>query len=364
MYLTSINNFRAIAIILIVMGHSFSFAGMTFQTWPEKFVGNLISGATTLFVFISGFLFYHVFYARYDYKTFLTGKLKNVAAPYLILSVLPIIWSMTSGEPQKAFFNPAGPGVVDTWIVPYVKYVLTGGFATAYWYIPFIMLVFLMAPAHIAFIRLSTARQIAITAALVLVAALVQRSHGNLNPVQHLIAFTPAYLFGITVAMNKEVVWARLAGKEWHLALCVAFFDVAEIATGHFSNYHKAPFAWGGLDLMLFQKLFMCLLLLQLLHRFEGRSSKTLSLVASTSFAIFFIHPGLLKLIHTVRDANGIRFDASWPVLLLATTGILAASILIAIGVNILLGKKSRYVIGYAGKAPGLIHARSGLRPA
>ncbi len=365
MYLTSINNFRSIAILMIVMGHTFSFAGMSFATWPEKFVGNLISGGTSLFVFISGFLFYHIFYTRYDYKTFLAGKLKNVATPYLLLSIAPIIWSMTNGLPHKPFFDPSGPGLVGTWVVPYAKYLITGGFATAYWYIPFVMLMFLMAPAHMAYIRLSAGRQIAVMTVLMVVAALVQRPLGNLNTVQHLIAFTPVYLFGITVAMNKEIVWQKLAGKEWLLALGVAAFDAAEIAMGHFSNYHKAPFAWGGIDLMLVQKLFMCLLFLQLLHRFEGRSSKTVNLVAATSFAIFFLHPGFLKLIHTIRNAHGIRFDDSWTVLILATTAVVTASVLTAVAVNIVLGKKSRYLIGYAGKAPGLLRRNpSNLRPA
>ena len=28
--------------------------------------------------------------------------------------------------------------------------------------------------------------------------------------------------------MNKDVVWTRLSGKEWHLALLVAAFDAAD----------------------------------------------------------------------------------------------------------------------------------------
>ena len=355
MYLTSMNNFRAIAIILIVMGHTFSFAGMKFTTWPEKFIGNLISGGTTLFVFISGFLFFHVFYARFNYKIFLIGKFKNVAVPYLLLSIIPIIWSMLYWHPRPALFDPTGPGLVGTYVVPYAMYLVTGAHSTAYWYIPFVLLIFLMAPMHVAYIRASTARQLLITAVLLIVAALVQRPHNNFNTVQSVIVFTPVYLFGITVAMNKDFVWKVLAGKEWLLALGVVVFNAAEIAAGHFSNYHKDPFLWGGIDLMLFQKLFMCLFFLQLLHRFEGASTRLTNLVATTSFAIFFLHPGFLKLIHTIRNAHGVRFDDSWGVLVLATAGILVASVLTALTVGLLFGKYSRYLIGHAGKGNGIL---------
>jgi peptidoglycan/LPS O-acetylase OafA/YrhL len=59
MFLNSFNYFRAIAILLIVAGHSYEIAGINIYNlnFFEKLAVNLISGGTTLFVFISGFLF-------------------------------------------------------------------------------------------------------------------------------------------------------------------------------------------------------------------------------------------------------------------------------------------------------------------
>jgi len=53
MRLNSFDYFRAIAILIIVTGHSYQ--PWVIDTFPEKIVGNLITGGTSLFVFISGF---------------------------------------------------------------------------------------------------------------------------------------------------------------------------------------------------------------------------------------------------------------------------------------------------------------------
>jgi len=57
----SIEYFRAIAIILIVAGHLL-LAGIESSYLFELAIQNIIFGGTTLFVFISGFLFHHVFF--------------------------------------------------------------------------------------------------------------------------------------------------------------------------------------------------------------------------------------------------------------------------------------------------------------
>ena len=45
----------------------------------------------------------------------------------------------------------------------------------------------------------------------------------------------------------------------------------------------------------------------------------------------------------------------SWGVLVLATAGILVASVLTALAAGLLFGKYSRYLIGHAGKGNGLL---------
>ena len=70
MYLNFINYFRGFAILLIVMGHLFEITKVFDYNNPQlnslftKICFPLITGGTALFVFISGFLFHHIFYAR------------------------------------------------------------------------------------------------------------------------------------------------------------------------------------------------------------------------------------------------------------------------------------------------------------
>ena len=89
MQINSFNHFRAIAIIFIIAGHSFGIVGMEFDTLLEASIRNIIKGGTSLFVFISGLLFHHVFYQKYHYKNFFIKKCNHVLVPYLILGFIP-----------------------------------------------------------------------------------------------------------------------------------------------------------------------------------------------------------------------------------------------------------------------------------
>src|SRR6516164_5663513 len=89
-FLHSLHLCRAIAIVLIVAGHSYWLAGLKVDTFAERWVANLIFGETAMFVFISGFLFHHIFLPKFDYLRFMKGKTKTILIPYLLLSCLAI----------------------------------------------------------------------------------------------------------------------------------------------------------------------------------------------------------------------------------------------------------------------------------
>ncbi len=73
--------------IVIVAGHCLYYVPLIYDCWLEKVAVNLLKGGTSLFVFISGFLFHHVFYQRFTYRRFVTSKVKNLLIPYLLLGV-------------------------------------------------------------------------------------------------------------------------------------------------------------------------------------------------------------------------------------------------------------------------------------
>ena len=110
-FLNSINNVRAIAIILIITGHCFDYSNFKIYSVSDKVFASLILGGTQLFVFISGFLFHHVYSQNFSYKNFIKKKIRNILFPYLFLSIIPILYLVVSWHgPHTSFIilNRAG----------------------------------------------------------------------------------------------------------------------------------------------------------------------------------------------------------------------------------------------------------------
>lgn len=115
------DNFRAIAILLVVAGHSIN--SRNIASLGEMFFANTILGGTTLFVFISGFFFYHIYYYKFQYKNFMLKKIKYVFMPYFMLSAIGFVFSVfyVHKLPLSPFFFEL-----------FLKYLLTGGNRSIY----------------------------------------------------------------------------------------------------------------------------------------------------------------------------------------------------------------------------------------
>ena len=90
------------------------------STVTEKWVANLVVGGTSLFVFISGFLFHHLHASRFDYRRFLTNKVQKVVVPYLALATPLILYRVLIEGSQAENASVA-------------RYLLTGKILTGYW---------------------------------------------------------------------------------------------------------------------------------------------------------------------------------------------------------------------------------------
>ena len=346
MFLNSLNHFRAIAIAFIVTGHCSYLAAVSFETFPERVFSTLVNGGTALFVFISGFLFHYIFYKRYRFKKFMSGKLKKVLLPYTLLSVLPIVNSVLSREGYYSAFAPTGDRFAD-YIVPAFKYYITGSFLIAYWYIPFVMLLFLMSPLHIAFIKLSFKWQSLITFLLFVVALFLHRPVENILIVQSVVYFTPVYLFGIMCSEHQTDIYAKLKSKEIYLLLLAILIAVFQVSTGHTGSYEKPPFAYNGIDLMLIQKMLLCLFFMVWLHRFENVKSKYINILASASFAIYFMHGFFTLVGYKLFSMFDFTIESPWRWYPIVTISVILSCILLALGLKRLIPNYSRYIIGY-----------------
>lgn len=346
MQVNSFNHFRAIAILFIIAGHSYGANGIKFDSIIDVTIQNIITGGTALFVFISGFLFHHIFYKRYDFKKFMVNKGKNVLLPYLVLGFIPIcMYVMKESNRYDGYFLPSSTGLLSEYIVPFIKYYASGGFLVAYWYIPFVMVTFALSPFHIKFIKLELRNQFLIIFTLSIIAVLIHRPVNNINVIQSVVYFTPVYLIGITASIHKELIYERLNGKEIYILFAAIILAFYQSTIGIEGNYHKEPFLYAGLDLMFFQKILLCFFFMVWLNRFENYNNKVVHAVASTSFTAFFIHPFILwfikKLDLTFMASN------SWALYFLFVLTLSALCIFVAKVIKKIVPEYSRLIIGY-----------------
>jgi surface polysaccharide O-acyltransferase-like enzyme len=290
MYLRSFEYFRAVTIVIIVAGHCYGISGWSIESFWDRVLANLISGGTSLFVFISGFLFHHVFYPKFNYGKFLKNKFKNVYIPYLFLSVIPVCIAIYTRIPYEEFFFGSEDNFYDQIIRPALLYYWFGG-VMVYWYIPFIMAMFLISPVFVWFIHLQRQSQIFIIAMLTLVSLFMHRPINNLSIIQSVVYFFPVYIFGILCSIEKDFIYEKLKHKDMYIFLAVLFFAILQaVVMDTCGNLQKNPFDYNGIDISLLQKMTMCIFLMVFLNRFENREYKILNKLATSSFTIYFLH--------------------------------------------------------------------------
>lgn len=345
MYLKSFEYLRGIAIILIVAGHCYDISGWQIDTFGDRIVANIITGGTSLFVFISGFLFHHVFYPRYNYSRFMHKKIKNVLFPYLFMSIFGIGQALIIHGPFATTYFGPDTTLFDQFIRPVFLYLVTGGIF-AYWYIPFIFCIFAMSPLFIAFIHCQRTRQVKITFCLLVVSLFLHRPVDNFLVPQSIVFFTPIYLIGILCSLEKERVYTMFADRLLLLLAAIFMLAVLQAAlTNVCGDLQKSPFSFNGIDLNLLQKLLICMSLMVFMHRFENQDNFLLTRLAEASFAIYFLHGWFIFLISLMKKTysplHGLHL------LPFSTALVLTCSLLMAQAVKRAFPDHSRILIGW-----------------
>lgn len=340
MQLYSLTIFRALAIVLVVLSHAETLGAVQMNAPVEIVYSNIVSGATTLFVFISGFLFHHVFLKKFESKTFLRKKLLNLGVPYLILTCVALAIGCDIGV--------TGQG--EGWLgqLAHGAFVVgTGNAAMSYWYIPFVLTLFAMAPAHVRFASLGVRWQVAIVGVLLTVALFVHRPPDNVGALQNLVYYTPVYLLGMLCSQHRDRVYPVLARHTWLLLAVFVGVAVLQMAMGAADNYAKPMLEFRGVDLMLVQKLCLALFLLTFLSRFEGWRSQSVDIVADTSFAVFFLHPIFIQLFVENSLTAPLLGRESWPLYFAACIICVGTCCALALWARRVFGPRSRFLTGY-----------------
>ncbi len=334
--------------MLIVLAHCYSISGVKIDTTLEAVFANLISGSTIHFVFISGFLFHHIFYQKQKTNTFFLGKVKRLLIPYTILSIVPIILKIKS-KPEfwNAYLPPTGDGIMHEYVFPSLLYYISGAHLIAYWYIPFAFCLFLMYPIHIKFIETKLRNQLIVLGVLYVIALLIHRPADDLALLQSVVYFTPAYLFGILCSINKTFIYTKLEGKEFLFLGAAVALAVLQALIGQHYNHYKLAFVYEGIDLILLQKSILCIFFMVFLNRYEHSRNKFLSLFAATSFAIYFIHGYVLYALTLLKAEFEIKIIYNWPAYFLIWSLLIISSMLLALFIKKLFPKYAVYITGY-----------------
>lgn len=334
---------RALVIVLIVLGHSIHGTGNGFPIVLE----NALRGGTAVFVFISGFFFHAVFYPRFHYKKFMLKKWQNVAVPFLIVSAIGLLyrvadwWFMYDHD-----FEQLGADICHTLKFGHVLY--------PHWYIPFIMLVFVLSPLYLRYIALTHKTQIGVLLLSCLIAVFIHRPHANANLIQSLLFFTPFYFLGILYSIHKA--WLEQYRRQVFL-VCLAGFTIAlgiqSYIDPHIGNYHKNIFYYNGIDWIFIQRVFLCFLMVEMCRWLcHGKKINVLSQIGDMSFAIFFLHPFFtIPLDHAIR-ALGLNQIQDEPMLSMGITLVkFCVHMLGAIGLALIIRRsypqRSRSLIGW-----------------
>lgn len=292
--LKSLIFFRGFAIFFIVLGHCLGFGQQLNSSISSDILKNryahligyeemIVCGGTAFFVFISGFLFYNVFYIRgFDYKKFIKGKIKNVFSPYLIMVFFLYM---------AASFN--GTKFENSSVIIHNLF-----FAGAFWYIPFIMTVFICSPIYLKFIETTKKKQMIILA-ICLIYSISTTRHDH-NPVLSMMFWSIFYLFGIFIAKNYEKF--KLLIKKDCTCYCIALlafltfviawrFDNRFLINGGTWDFRITP------NLSVAIKIAFCSFFLYASLCLEGSNNIFLSVIkiflsvlAKYSFSIYFFH--------------------------------------------------------------------------
>lgn len=358
MYLNFLNYFRGFAIFLIVLGHTMLLnktnihqESLEILVMYRKALYTSITGGTALFVFISGFLFHHIFYRKgFNFKKFMINKLKNVFLPYTVV-VMPAIIIKT-----VIFFREANNSVelriegVKNIILLY----LSGTGLISTWYIPFAFTLFLSSSLFVKYIEMKKYKKRIIVIGLA-VSTLIHRPIHDLtiNVFQAWLYFSPVYCLGIYFSQNKEKLIKDVSDKLFIWGFAWIGMIILQIFTNKYTNQHKSISIISDLDLMIIQKTLMCIFMFGLFYKLQESKDtkinnymkKGLDIMAKYSFPIFFIHNYILAVIKKVMSIFNLETNFEITIILL---GILVSmlSIILAYLVKMIFKEKSRMIIG------------------
>ncbi len=304
-YVVSFDYFRVFAILLIVLGHSLS---KSFQL-EYPLISNIIKGGgSLLFVFISGYLF-HILLPRYNsYSNFISSKFKKLVVPYILFSVPLILFRHI--EKNSNFYN-TDLGL-DKSIYPLVS-LINGAHMTGYWYIPAIILFFILSFRFIKYFSTMEAKaRYSIIFLLSSVSSFIHRPIDNFNTLHSVLYIIPFFLIGVSFSIDRKHIISIKRKKIILCAATTAFLCInyyQSYIQGHIGNYHKPFFQYDGFDLNFIKFLIITPVIYLLFEQNLSKRSELVRNLANTSFVLYFTHPIFISALNTLGITSHLELQ-------------------------------------------------------
>jgi peptidoglycan/LPS O-acetylase OafA/YrhL len=333
-----------------VSGHTIRLFEWDSNEFCEKVLKTVLINGAVIFVFVAGYLFQYLS-DRYTYKRYLLKKFCNVIIPYLVISIPIIVYHVFVQELE----HWAHPGLNEhSPIYQIFWYYITGKHLAPLWFIPMISIIYILYPVFRFIDNNETIYAYIIPIALI-IAAFSHRPQAEVSIPHTLLYFGPVYLFGMFCSHYRSK-FLDLVMKHQH-TLVFLYITLLTIELSFYDNhgiiYVKHLFSHDKelLDINLFQKLILCLLLITGFVRYNAklksyRIEQFLNLAAGYSFGIYFIHYYFWIIFFRFRRVYNLNIDGN---IFSVTAATVIALILCIFSIKLLkstIGKQSRLIVG------------------
>jgi surface polysaccharide O-acyltransferase-like enzyme len=331
---TFMDGLRALAIIGVVCTHSARLLDSAPSDDPlaVAWIANVLHNGTVVFLFVAGFLFAHLTKPGWSYPYYLKMKWERVLTPFLFASAVLLL--------MQVQLPALSPGLV-------AEVVLVRGAGPALWYIPFVLLIYLLAPAFRAFRDADAKYRLAILAASFVIGILVHRPELNIDKLQALAYFGFFYLAGIEASCRAP--WLkRMVGGTMQLAVLAALLVLLAMTEGASIGYWGSYGEWFAdrpLNIRYLTNTVMIACLCSACMVFPALNSGLMRQIADDSFGLFFVHNVVLLI--AIRALGEIAVTGFYVLdLVLGSALVFSLSWLIVIAIRRVAGTYSRRLIG------------------
>lgn len=328
-----VNNFRGIAILLVVLAHAFR--GVEHDFFLTKILYAILGNVTVLFVVVAGYLF-SVISKEFHFLNYLKNKALIVLLPYFFVSIPAVLIYIFKVKTEHWWIDMEWFYSQLSIIEQYLYLMAYGGHLGPFWFVPMIVLFYFLSPILYFLSKHDVVLLLVFLSSLVL-SIYLGRPEFNENPFFSLLFFMPAYLFGMLLKSNSS--WYKVLGSSSVFALILGL-----VASGCYYHFY-GELASSSIDIVI--KLFFSLVGFSCCYTFLNHKVKWLDLFARLSFFLYFTHGYFAAAIDILFQKIGFSFDGQaailWIIIFFAVIIFLSLSIFVL--VKVIFKDKSKFFV-------------------